>query len=117
MSFDALLDETCSILAKTATGYDDRNHPTYDWPVAEVVACRKERNTGDSGMTITTSRGAEVADFTLFMREPTTLTLSADDHRVLYDGVTFYILRVDQENHFHGKHHLEVDLRATASRA
>ena len=115
MSFDSLLPHTCSLLARTQTGTDRANQPVYSWAVIETLSCRFERNLTGT-MEDTVSHETIVADYVVFLREPTTVVLNETDHRLRYGGDDFFVERADPEQGYGSLHHLEVLATKVAKR-
>lgn len=91
MSFDSLLNTTCTIEVKTIT-QDAAGQKTESWATAEaIVKCRLDAATG--GLQVEPDAVYEAATHVIFMREPVT-TVTTKDHRIDVAGVKYTILLV-----------------------
>lgn len=121
MSFDALLNRTCSIQERLAGVAGRDGKPTYTWPVKVAgVRCRVDDiEQADAIRLIALSTDKTLPDKLIFMREPAGITgvLNEVDHRIVTDdGVVYRSLRVQRLDEFGDPHHLEIEALTVTER-
>ncbi len=94
MSFDSLLNRTCTVQTNTPS-QDSSGQWIASWAnTLTGVACRLDPIGG--GLQRTPTEIYESATHTLFMRKPSTPTLSTETHRVVIDSENYIILLVQE---------------------
>lgn len=110
MSFDNLLNKTCSIELNTPV-QDDAGQMIEGWTVvASGLPCRLDPTEG--GVTDTPKAIYELATHIMFMRIPTTpADFNTKDHRVDVDGDKFTVILISEVYGYSDLNHLEVFLQ------
>jgi SPP1 family predicted phage head-tail adaptor len=108
MSFNGLLNTTCTIQTLTETQDADTGQDIKTWTDTEInVKCRLDNAEGDEIMSDT---GEVVkASHTLFLNNPTYINLDEKSNRIVIEGISYNILLVKDAGG-HG-HHTELLLR------
>lgn len=107
MSFDGLLNSTCTVQVKTSTQASD-GQMVESWATEEAsVPCRLDENS-DSGLVVTSSAEYERAPSVVFMRKPSSYTITTATHRLLIGSDAYNIIRVKDKHTQVDTHHLEL---------
>jgi len=110
MSFDSLLNTTCTIQSKT-TAQDSAGQEIETWATAvSSVPCRIDPR-GEERHEVPTAIWASATN-TLFLRNPSTITLSVKTHRIYIGSQYFEILWIPQYYGSSELDHLELYLKA-----
>jgi len=106
MSFDGLLNTTCTIELNTPSP-DASGQMIASWATAaSSVPCRVDALSG--GVNDTPSATFNLATHRIFLNNPTGVTLSTLTHRIDVSSVKYRILLVSTFNDFGNEHHLEL---------
>lgn len=106
MSFDNLLDRTCTI-QENSVAQDAAMQKIPTWSnVAINVKCRLD--SVDGGLTIEPPVVFAKARYQLFMRVQSGFTLTIKQHRIVIGQNTYTILFPPELHQYSGAHHLEV---------
>ena len=106
MSFDSLLDRTCTI-QENAVAQDTAMQKIKTWSnVATSVKCRLDPIGG--GLITVPEVVYASATHTLFMRVQSGFTLTIKQHRIIIGSDTYTILLVSELHEYSGTDHLEV---------
>ena len=104
MSFDSLLNKTCSIMRRTVTGTDSWNQPTYTTATVATPKCTIQPR---SSRETEWDRLGVVYTHEMYLREPSVGLLATD--LVVCGGITYSVEAVTDGA---GRdHHLEVALK------
>lgn len=109
MSFDSLLNTTCTIQSRTIA-QDTAGQEIETWADAVTsVACRLDP-LGQERKEVPAVIWQEATN-KLFLRNPSSVTLSVKTHRIVVGGISYEILWIPKYNNSTEVHHIELLLQ------
>ncbi len=114
MSFDSLLNKSCTFQLNTPTYDATSGQQLESWANVGTLTdlkCRIEPIGG--GLVSIPTKIYESATHTLFLKKPSTPTITTKDHRVVIDGETYTLLLIQELYASKLISHLELVLEKT----